>query len=119
MAEQNQIPDDQWQGLIDWVNSFSDPSCLIVSGFADLHDGVALCHLVAQVACNEQDQEQMGQLVHQEHEGDPVKMEQNVDLALNVLRASSLSLPDTIQAMQATDIQNSEVHCFMFLETLR
>ena len=61
----------------------------------------------------------MGKLVHQEHEDDSVKMEQNVDLALNVLRASSLSLPDSIQTMQATDIQNSEVHCFMFLETLR
>ena len=46
-------------------------------------------------------------------------MNQNVALALNVLQASSVSLPDAIQRMTAKEIQDSEVHCFMFLETLR
>ena len=61
----------------------------------------------------------MGQLVHHEHDCDPVKMLQNVELALNVLQASSVALPDSIQKMTAAEIQDSEVHCFMFLETLR
>ena len=61
----------------------------------------------------------MAQLVHVEHENDPVKMRQNVELALNVLQASTLTLPESIQAMQAVDIQNSQLHCFLFLETLR
>ena len=61
----------------------------------------------------------MGQLVHHEHDCDPGKMLQNVELALNVLQASSVALPDSIQKMTAAEIQDSEVHCFMFLETLR
>ena len=48
------------------------------------------------VACNAQDQAQMSQLIHHEHDCDPLKMSQNVELALNVLLASSVALPDAI-----------------------
>jgi len=98
------VHDDKWQGLIDWVNSFNEPSCLLVSSFQDLRDGVALCHLVAEVACNQQDQVQMSLFVHHEHGFDPIKMEQNVDLALNVLKASTVALPDSFKTMTASDI---------------
>ena len=39
--------DDHWQNLIDWVNSFDDPHCLLISSFNDFNDGIALCHLVS------------------------------------------------------------------------
>ena len=113
------IASDHWQSIIDWVNSFNDPSCLLVSNWCDFRDGIALCHLVAMVGCNEADQEQMNELIHHEHGDDPNKMVQNIELALNVLKASSVSLPDAIVRMQTADIQLSEVSCYMFLETLR
>ena len=56
------------------------------------------------IACNEEDQEQMSQLVHHEHNFDPNRMQQNIDLALNVLKASTVSLPDAIKIMTAADI---------------
>jgi len=40
------------QGLIDWINSFNDPYCLLVNSFRDLRDGIALCHLVGYIACS-------------------------------------------------------------------
>ena len=46
-------------------------------------------------------------------------MQQNIELALNVLKASTVSLPEAVMQMQAADIQASELSCFMFLETLR
>ena len=46
----------------------------------------------------------MSQLVHHEHDFDPNRMQQNIDLALNVLKASTVSLPDAIKIMTAADI---------------
>lgn len=52
------------QALIDWVNSFNDPYCLLVNSIIDLTDGklhlikplgIALCHLVGFVACTQSD----------------------------------------------------------------
>ena len=47
--------DEQWQNLIDWVNSFSDSHCLLVSTYRDLLDGIALCHLVSMIVCSPED----------------------------------------------------------------
>lgn len=51
--------------LIDWVNSFNDPHCLLVSSLNDLKDGnlclnlthlgIAFCHLVGFIACSPAD----------------------------------------------------------------
>ena len=61
----------------------------------------------------------MTQLVHREHNYDETRMIQNIELALNVLKASTVSLPEAIQQMTAAEVHSSEIHCFMFLETLR
>jgi hypothetical protein len=39
--------------LIDWINSFNDPYCLLVNSLADLADGIALCHLVGLIVCTQ------------------------------------------------------------------
>ena len=84
---------DQWRSLIDWVNSFNDPYCLLVTTYRDLLDGVALCHLVAIIVCSPEDQLQMKVLINYEHGGDPDLMLQNLDLALSVLKASHVAIP--------------------------
>ena len=33
--------------LIDWLNSFNDPYCLLINSLDDLKDGIAFCHVVA------------------------------------------------------------------------
>ena len=53
------------------------------------------------LVCNENDQHQMKTLIHYQHRGDPVLMNQNVDLALNVLKASTTILPDSIMNLTA------------------
>ena len=91
--------EDHWQNLVDWINSFDDPNCLLVSSFDDLRDGIAICHLVGLIVCNESDCEQMKQLIHYESvnvELDDTKQIQNLDLALNVLKASTVALPDSV-----------------------
>jgi hypothetical protein len=45
----------QWHSVIDWINSFNDSHCLLVSSFSDLVDGVALCHLVGMIVCSPED----------------------------------------------------------------
>ena len=52
--------------LIDWINSFNDPYCLLVNSFSDLIDGIALCHLVGIIVCSPSDQEKIKQLVYYE-----------------------------------------------------
>ena len=47
--------DEQWQSLIDWVNSHNDPYCLLVNTFKDMWDGIALCHLVGIIVCSPED----------------------------------------------------------------
>ena len=115
--------EDLWQNLIDWVNSFDDPNCLLVSSFDDLKDGIALCHLVGLIVCNESDCEQMKQLIHYEginFELDETKQIQNLDLALNVLKASTVAIPDSVQnGMTAEDLHTDPLKCYMFIETLR
>ena len=41
--------------LIDWLNSFNDPYCLLVNSLDDLKDGIAFCHVVALIACSPAD----------------------------------------------------------------
>jgi hypothetical protein len=60
----------QWHSVIDWVNSFNDSHCLLVSAFADLVDGVALCHLVGMIVCSPEDQLQMKLLINYDSNGD-------------------------------------------------
>lgn len=52
------------QHLIDWINSFNDPYCLLINQMNDLTDGIALCHLVGYIACSPSDQEKIKQLVY-------------------------------------------------------
>ena len=65
----------------------------------------------------------MKQLVHYGHSGtelDQTKRIQNIDLALNVLKASSIALPDSVQHdMTAEDLQSNQLKCYLFIETLR
>ena len=86
---------------------------MLVSSFEDFNDGVALCHLVSLIVCNEMDQLQMKQLVHYESNGmeiEQTKRIQNLDLALNVLKASTVALPDSVQNdMTADDLQTNQL----------
>ena len=50
--------------LIDWLNSFNDPYCLLVNSLDDLKDGIAFCHVVALIACSPADQEKVRQLIY-------------------------------------------------------
>ena len=115
--------EEHWQNLIDWVNSFNDPYCLLVSQFEDFSDGITLCHLVSLVVCNDSDQLQMKQLVHYDTNGmgiEQTKKIQNIDLALNVLKASTAALPDSVQNdLTAEDLQTNQLKCYLFIETLR
>jgi len=43
---------EMYTPLIDWVNSFNDPYCLLANSIGDFRDGIILCHLVANIACN-------------------------------------------------------------------
>ena len=65
----------------------------------------------------------MKQLVHYESGGaelDQTKKIQNLDLALNVLRASTVALPDSVQNdMTAEELQANPLKCYLFIETLR
>jgi hypothetical protein len=85
--------EDQWRSLIDWVNSYNDPYCLLVTTYRDLLDGIALCHLVAMIVCSPEDQLQMKVLINYDHAGDSDLMFQNLDLALSVLKASHVAIP--------------------------
>ena len=94
------------QYLIDWVNSFNDPYCLLVNSLVDLNDGkhnnlpmisyigVALCHLVGFISCTPSDQTKLRQLIFYEHNGSEELVMQNMDLALNVLKSSGIPIPD-------------------------
>ena len=65
----------------------------------------------------------MKQLVHYESNGmeiEQTKRIQNLDLALNVLKASTVALPDSVQNdMTADDLQTNQLKCYLFVETLR
>jgi len=50
--------------LIDWINSFDDPFCVIVSQLPqDLLNGVVLSHLVGYIACSTSDREKIFDLL--------------------------------------------------------
>lgn len=80
------------QALVDWVNSFNDPYCLLVNSFHDLRDGIALCHLVGYIACSQADQEKIKQLVYYDASSQEFAL-QNLDLAINILKSSNLPIP--------------------------
>jgi hypothetical protein len=80
------------QPLIDWINSFNDPYCLLVNSFGDLTDGIALCHLVGFIVCSPSDQEKIKQLVYYEALSKELAL-QNLDLAVNVLKSSNMPVP--------------------------
>jgi hypothetical protein len=61
--DRNQVFDNL-APLIDWVNAFNDPYCLLVNSLDDLRDGIAFCHLVGFIACSPSDQEKVRQLVY-------------------------------------------------------
>jgi hypothetical protein len=110
---------EQWQSLIDWVNSHNDPYCLLVSSFQDMLDGVALCHLVAMIVCSPEDQIQMKILINYDHADDSDMMFQNLDLALSVLKASSLALPEVVRLMETKLLVTNPLMFYLFVETLR
>jgi len=84
------------QALVDWANSFNDPYCLLVNSFQDLQDGIALCHLVGYIACSQADQEKIKQLVYYDASSQEFAL-QNLDLAINILKSSSLPIPPQVQ----------------------
>ena len=94
------------QPLIDWINSFNDPYCLLVNSFSDLADGIALCHLVGFIVCSPSDQEKIKQLVYYEAVNKDYAL-QNLDLAINVLKSSNMPVPEDVQKMEASDLANT------------
>ena len=49
------VNDEKYTHLIDWVNAFNDPYCLLANSISDFRDGIILCHLVGHIACNSED----------------------------------------------------------------
>eukprot|EP00347_Sterkiella_histriomuscorum_P018003 403347156 len=107
--------------LIDWVNSFNDPYCLLVNSLNDLKDGIALCHLVGFITCTPSDQEKIKQLVYYDASlslrNDLVL--QNLDLALNILKNSQLPLPDQAIRLTSQIIQENDENLLIFLESMK
>ena len=51
--------------LMDWVNSFDDPYCVLVSSVPeDLANGIVLSHVVGFIACSQSDREKIFDLVN-------------------------------------------------------
>ena len=76
-------------------------------------NGVALCHLVAQITCSEQERLELAGLVN------PAKPLQNVGLALEVLKAADCSLSAWVQKFRAEDVLRSFEVMFELIEKLR
>lgn len=116
------------QALVDWVNSFNDPYCLLVNSMSDLTDGIGLCHLVGLIVCTQQDYYQqplskpylelvateldkIKQLVYYDAKGSQATTStdidlahQNLDLALNILKCSNFPIPEAVGALCPSDL---------------
>jgi hypothetical protein len=100
--------------MIDWINQFDEPACLLVSTYEDLLDGVALCHLVAKLCCSDQEQHQLQYLIKSDD------AQQNLDLALQVLKASDAVLPDSVKKLSYIDlVSNPKVNLFLICDVLK
>ena len=99
--------------MIDWINQFDEPTCLLVNSYEDLMNGVALCHMVSKLTCTTQEQQQLQYLINTNTD------QQNLDLALQVLNASDAVLPDSIKKLSVIDLMsNPRVHLFSICEVL-
>jgi len=103
----------KWQQMINWINQFEEPSCLLVNQVSDLSTGVALCHIVANITCSEQERQELTELIN------PIKPLQNVGLALEVLKASDCSLAGWVKTIRAEDVLRDNGLLFELLEALR
>lgn len=84
------------QQLIDWINSFDDPYCVLVSRLPeDLMNGVVISHLVGFISCSAQDRKLIFDLLNYPSPGEfnilgKQQVRENFDLAYNVLKCSSV-----------------------------
>ena len=89
--------------------------------------GIALCHLVGQIACSTEDQDKIKQLVYYEATSETSSAVnelalQNVDLAINILKSSNLPLTQEIQTLQPEDVFAggfNSAALLLFLEALK
>ncbi|CDW89619.1 UNKNOWN [Stylonychia lemnae] len=108
--------------LIDWVNSFNDPYCLLVNSLNDLRDGIAFCHLVGLITCTPSDQEKIRQLVYYDASSNGNNEDliaQNMDLALNILKNSSIPVPDHTLTLNSQSLMENDECLLQFLEVLK
>ena len=116
--------------LIDWINSFDDPHCVLVSRLPhDLSNGVILSHIVGHLVCTPQDKLKIFDLLNYPQDGqvmDVAQIRENFDLAYNVLQFSEMYrenprlnflekegiTPDTL-------VQMNPIHLIKFVQSLQ